>query len=115
MPGGAQKNSKKSKSSTPTQDNLHAPGLTLPRGGGALRGIGEKFSVNPATGTASLDIPLFISPGRAGFSPHLSLSYDSGAGNGPFGLGWHLSLPVLTRKTEKGLPTYQDAEDSDVF
>ena len=45
----------------------------------------------------------------------LSLSYDTGAGNGPFGFGWHLSLPSITRKTDKGLPRYQDAEESDVF
>ena len=27
------------------------PSLSLPKGGGAIRGIGEKFSINPATGT----------------------------------------------------------------
>ena len=47
--------------------------------------------------------------------PQLSLSYDSGAGNGPFGFGWSLSLPAITRKTDKGLPKYQDALESDVF
>ena len=45
----------------------------------------------------------------------MSLTYDSGAGNGPFGFGWSLSLPSITRKTDKGLPQYFDAEDSDVF
>jgi hypothetical protein len=43
------------------------------------------------------------------------LSYDSGAGNGPFGFGWSLALPSLTRKTDKGLPQYADAEESDIF
>jgi len=43
------------------------------------------------------------------------LGYDSGAGNGPFGFGWSLSLPSITRKTDKGLPRYLDAEESDVF
>ena len=37
-------------------------------------------------------------------------SYDSGAGNGAFGFGWSLSLPAITRKTDKGLPRYRDAE-----
>ncbi|MFT3771558.1 MAG: SpvB/TcaC N-terminal domain-containing protein [Minicystis sp.] len=87
----------------------------LPRGGGAIRGIGEKFSVNPVTGTASLQIPIITSTGRAGFHPQLSLSYDSGAGNGPFGHGFHLSVPQITRKTDKGLPRYEDAAESDVF
>ena len=38
--------------------------------------------------------------------------YSSGHGNGLFGLGWSLALPRITRKTEKGLPRY---DDSDVF
>src|SRR5262245_53188736 len=62
-----------------------------------------------------MTVPIAVSPGRAGFGPQLALSYDSGVGNGPFGLGWNLSLPAITRKTDKGLPKYQDADESDVF
>ncbi len=62
-----------------------------------------------------MSVPIATSPGRSGFGPQLSLSYDSGAGNGPFGFGWNLSLPLITRKTDKGLPQYNDAEESDVF
>src|SRR6266542_990014 len=91
------------------------PSISLPKGGGAIRGIGEKFTANPVTGTASLSVPIFTTPGRSGFFPQLSLSYDSGGGNGPFGLGWSLSLPSIIRKTEKGLPKYLDSEDSDTF
>ncbi len=91
------------------------PAISLPKGGGAIRGIGEKFAANPVTGTGSLSVPIYTSPGRSGFGPQLSLAYDSGTGNGLFGFGWHLSLPALTRKTDKGLPKYQDAEASDVF
>lgn len=91
------------------------PSISLPRGGGALRGIGEKFAANPVTGTGSMTVPLATSPSRSGFSPQLTLSYDSGSGNGPFGLGWTLSLPSITRKTDKGLPRYRDEEESDVF
>jgi hypothetical protein len=92
-----------------------APSISLPKGGGAIRGIGEKFAANPITGTGSMTVPIATSPGRSGFGPQLSLSYDSGAGNGPFGLGWSLSLPSITRKTDKGLPQYRDAAESDVF
>ena len=92
-----------------------APSISLPKGGGAIRGIGEKFAANPVTGTGSMTVPIATSPGRSGFGPQLSLSYDSGAGNGPFGFGWSLSLPSITRKTDKGLPQYDDAEESDVF
>ena len=91
------------------------PGISLPKGGGAIRGIGEKFAANPVTGTGSMTVPILTSPGRSGFGPQLSLSYDSGSGNGPFGFGWSLSLPAITRKTDKGLPEYRDAEESDVF
>ncbi|MFL9965695.1 SpvB/TcaC N-terminal domain-containing protein [Paraburkholderia sediminicola] len=80
-----------------------APTVSLPKGGGAIHGIGEKFSANPTTGTGAMTVPIATSPGRGGFGPQLSLSYDSGAGNGPFGIGWHLSLPNITRKTDKGL------------
>jgi RHS repeat-associated protein len=91
------------------------PTLSLPKGGGAIKGIGEKFAANPVTGTGSISVPIATSPGRSGFAPQLSLSYDSGAGNGIFGLGWTLSVPAMTRKTDKGLPRYQDAAESDVF
>jgi RHS repeat-associated protein len=77
--------------------------------------MGEKFAANPVTGTGSLSVPIYTSPGRSGFGPQLSLSYDSGAGNGPFGWGWSLFIPSITRKTDKGLPRYQDAEEPDVF
>ena len=74
-----------------------APAVSLPKGGGAIRGIDEKFSVNPATGTASLSVPIATSPGRQGLGPQLSLSYDAGAGNGSFGLGWQLAMPSISR------------------
>jgi RHS repeat-associated protein len=91
------------------------PAINLPKGGGAIRGIGEKFTANPVTGTGSMSVPIATSPGRSGFGPQLSLSYDSGSGNGPFGFGWTLSLPAITRKTDKGLPQYRDADESDVY
>src|SRR5712675_1817271 len=91
------------------------PTISLPKGGGAIRGMGEKFAANPVTGTGSTSLPIATSPGRSGFGPQLSLTYDSGAGNGPFGFGWSLSIPSITRKTDKGLPRYFDAEESDVF
>ena len=90
------------------------PAISLPKGGGAINGISEKFSANPVTGTSSFSIPLPVSRAR-GLEPQLSLSYDSGSGNGPCGLGWNLSVAAISRKTEKGLPQYLDLEDSDTF
>ncbi len=93
---------------------IEVPSISLPKGGGAIKGIDEKFSVNAVNGTSSFSIPLPFSPAR-GASPALSLSYNSGAGNGIFGLGWNLSLGSIKRKTDKGLPQYLDAIDSDTF
>src|SRR5215469_3287572 len=113
--------------------SVAAPQVSLPKGGGALHCIGEKFAANPVTGTSNMTVPIAVSPGRSGFGPQLALSYDSGSGNGPFGLGWDLSLPATTRRTDKGfilmggpfldqcklphgaLPQYQDAAESDIF
>src|SRR5687767_10545241 len=82
--------------------------VSLPKGGGAIKGIGEKFAANPVSGTGSLSIPLPLSPGRSGFTPALSLSYDSGAGNGPYGFGWSVGYPSISRRTDRGLPKYLD-------
>lgn len=86
--------------------------LSLPKGGGAVKGIGETFQPNLSTGTGNFTIPIATSPGREGFGPQLSLQYSTDNGNGPFGLGWQLSILRITRKTEKGLPRY---DDNDVF
>lgn len=94
---------------------MSPPSISLPKGGGAVRGIGEKFAANAVTGTGSTTVHIPTSPGRSGFGPQLSLTYDSGMGNGAFGFGWSLSLPAITRKTHKGLPRYGDANESDVY
>ena len=91
------------------------PSISLPTGGGAIRGIGEKFSVNAQSGNGVLTIPIFTSPGRSNISPQLSLSYSPGNGNGPLGLGWRSSIPSVCRKTEKGLPRYDDDGEADTF
>ena len=86
--------------------------LSLPKGGGAVKGIGETFQANLFSGTADYGIPIALSPARGASGPQLSLGYSSGNGNGVFGLGWQLTMPHVTRKTEKGLPRY---DDGDVF
>lgn len=94
---------------------VQPPSISLPAGGGAIRGMGESFSTRTVMGAASMSVPVAMSPGRAGFAPHLALSYDSASGNGPFGFGWSLAVPSVSRKTDKGLPRYADAQESDVF
>ncbi|MEM9458242.1 MAG: SpvB/TcaC N-terminal domain-containing protein [Myxococcota bacterium] len=98
---------------------VEIPEVALPKGGGAMQAIAEKFSVNPATGAGSMSVGVAVPPGR-GLSPEITVGYSTGAGNGPFGLGWSAAVPSVARKTDKGLPRYRDAydassDDSDTF
>jgi RHS repeat-associated protein len=82
--------------------------ISLPKGGGAQQGMGEKFSPDPFTGTGNFSVPIALPSGRNGFQPQLALAYSTGNGNGLFGLGWSLSIPGVTRKSSKGIPRYRD-------
>lgn len=82
--------------------------LSLPKGGGALKGLGEKFSPDLFTGTGNFTIPFVLPSGRNGFQPQLSLSFSTGNGDSVFGLGCALSVPGVSRKTSKGIPRYRD-------
>lgn len=95
-----------------------APSLALLKSGGAIHGIGERFSVNLSTGAGSTSIPVRSSPSRDGLQPQLSLECKSGAGNGPFVIGWRLSHSAVSRKTSKRIPLYGEMEaqaDADIF
>src|SRR4029453_1562852 len=85
--------------------------ISLPKGGGALQGIGEKFAPDLHTGTGNFPVPIALPAGRNGFQPQLNLVYSTGTGNSPYGLGWGLSIPGVSRKTSKGLPRYDDSAD----
>jgi hypothetical protein len=86
--------------------------ISLPKGGGSVGGLGETFSPDLFTGAGSFAVPIALPPGRRGVQPKLSLAYSTGTGNGPFGLGWQLSLPGVTRRTARGVPRYADVADS---
>ncbi len=43
------------------------------------------------SGNATYSMPIFAPPGTAGVAPSLSLTYNSGGGNGPLGKGWSIS------------------------
>jgi hypothetical protein len=94
----------KQQKSDKEENRISALSISRPKGGGAIKGNGEKFATNPVTGAGSMAVPIFTSPGRSGFGPQLSLSYDSGSGNGSFGFGWSLSLPQITIRTNKTTP-----------
>ncbi|PWV56385.1 SpvB/TcaC N-terminal domain-containing protein [Chitinophaga sp. S165] len=105
---------KPQQSGTSQSIQLQIPQVNLPKGGGALKSIDEKFEVNGANGTASFSIPIPFSPARNGFVPTMGLSYNSGSGNTVFGLGWTCDVPAIQRRTDKQLPTYTD-EDIFIF
>ncbi|MEX2961168.1 SpvB/TcaC N-terminal domain-containing protein [Microbulbifer sp. TYP-18] len=88
---------------------------TMPGSGAGLRDITENFSVGPSTGLGSSSIDIAASRGRSGIDPSLSLSYSSGSGNSPFGLGWSLNLAQISRKTSSGVPRYADSFDTFVL
>jgi hypothetical protein len=86
--------------------------ISLPTGGGAIPGIGGTFQPDLHTGTGNLSIPVELPAGRHGLTPSLTLSYSTGNPNGPFGLGWALSVPQVRRKTDQGIPRYDPALDT---
>jgi RHS repeat-associated protein len=92
-----------------TDSAVEGSAISLPKGGGAVSGLGEKFSPDLFTGTGNFSVPIAVPAGRAGVAPQLSLGYSTGSGNGPFGLGWQLSLPGVSRRTSRGVPRYVDA------
>ena len=91
------------------------PRLGLPKGGGAIRGIGEKFAANPVTGTGSMSVPIAASPGRAGFGPRSRCRTTPAPATARSASAGASRLPAITRKTDKGLPRYGDGAESDVF
>jgi len=97
-----------------TNPNQSARGIqlistSLPKGGGSIQGMGETFTPNEFSGSAGMSLSIPVSPCR-GFEPSLNLNYSSGNGNSPFGLGWELSLPEITRRTSKEIPRYTDED-----
>ncbi|WP_396956922.1 SpvB/TcaC N-terminal domain-containing protein [Nitrosomonas sp.] len=62
--------------SSPQSSLSSPPQISLPKGGGAIRGMGEKFAANPVTGTGSMSVPIATSPGRSGLGPQLSKAHE---------------------------------------
>lgn len=60
------------------------------------------------TGSAALDFPLVVPPGRQGMQPELAVRYDSSGGNGWLGVGWDLQLPSIEISTLFGVPRYKE-------
>jgi len=96
--------------------SLHAPrrqietiSPTLPKGGGALTGLGDVSAQSDAFGTAGFTVALPVSKKR--LAPDIRLHYSSAQGNGHFGLGMALSIPCIQRMTRRGIPRYDDKDE----
>lgn len=80
--------------------------ISLPKGGGAVQGLGTTVDIDLNTGTAGFGVPFELPPGPGGVRPELTLRYHSGGGDGVFGMGWGLGLLAVARRTEGRLPDY---------
>ncbi len=64
------------------------------------------------SGNANYNLPIFAPKGRGGLAPQLGLSYNSSAGNGVAGMGWHINGTstitrcLRSREHDPGLTVY---------
>ncbi|MBI5535278.1 MAG: VCBS repeat-containing protein [Deltaproteobacteria bacterium] len=97
----------------PTGENksgVSSKAISVPKGPGTIQGMGESFSAQPSTGIATFSVPFALPKARGAAQPSLSLGYSSSSGNGVAGIGWDVSVPYISRQTDRGLPSYQDQE-----
>lgn len=88
-----------------------APGaMSLPGGGGGVTPLGDRFQPDLLRGTGNYAVPLHLPKGPNELQPSLTLTYSTGLGNGPFGYGWSLNTSRIERRTDRGVPTYTDAD-----
>lgn len=97
------------KSDTSDNKGIKVKKPVLPKGGGAVQGMGETFTPNAFNGSAGMSVPVPASACR-GFEPQLHLNYSSGNGNTPFGFGWEVSVPEISRRTSLKMPTYTNTD-----
>ncbi len=93
------------KSPSERKNNIEPLQISMPKGGGAINNLGDTFQPNIFSGTGNYSVPIPITKAR-GFEPILMLDYNSGNGNGIFGMGFNLSVPFISLRTSKGIPQY---------
>jgi RHS repeat-associated protein len=97
LPGGADKT------------GVSSQAISIPQGAGKIEGMGESFSTQLSTGTATFGVPFALPAARGVAQPSLSLSYSSSAGQGVAGMGWTVPVGFIARQTDRGIPRYDDA------
>lgn len=99
-----------SNKNTSEATKISAEEIAFPKGGGAVKGLGDSFRTNLFSGAGTCSIPVPVTPAR-GFEPKLDIVYSSGAGNGIFGLGFSLSLSKVSVRTNKRIPKYDGTDE----
>ena len=94
---------------TPEATKISAKEITFPKGGGAVKGIGDSLNVNLFSGAGMYSIPIPVTAAR-GFDPQLALNYSSGSGNGVFGQGFSLPLSKVSINTSLRIPKYDGTD-----
>lgn len=85
--------------------------MTIPKGGGAYKGLKNDMDINLFSGSGTVQIPVYTSPCRD-CEPNINLEYSTAGGNGVFGMGFSLDIPAISRKTSKSIPRY---DETDIF
>src|SRR6266545_210608 len=86
--------------------------VAVPTGGGGIAPQGDRFQPDLVRGSGSYAVPIHLPKGPNELRPSLTLSYSTGSGNGPFGLGWRLDVLRVERRTDRGIPGYDDDDDT---
>jgi len=68
-----------------------------------------------AMGNASLGYPIELPAGRHGLQPALTISYNSGGGDGWLGVGWELSVPSVSIDTRWGSPRWDPQNETETY
>lgn len=82
----------------------------LPSGGGGVTPLGDRFQPDLVRGTGNYSVPLHLPKGPNELQPSFQLSYSTGGGDGPFGVGWSLGAFAIERRSDRGVPTYTDQD-----
>ena len=93
------------------ESGISAGVVSLPSGGGGISPLGDRFQPDLVRGSGSYSIPLNLPKGSNEMQPSLSLTYSTGSGNGPFGHGWQLGIARIERRSDRGIPSYTDADE----
>ena len=85
--------------------------VSLPSGTGAIAPLGDRFQPDLVRGSGSYAVPLPCPKGPNDLQPSPSLTYSTGSGNGPFGVGWRVEPMRIERRTDRGVPTYGEDDE----